>query len=161
MAKKDNEKKRSESIDWDAEEYIRTTKHAGWYVGLGIVTIGLVIFSLVLGWWSFTLLLVLSAVALVVYSVRPPRVLHYSLTNKGLSENGKLYSYDEYKNFGVVVDGKKSSIVLTPRKRFAPRVTVYFPNEDGEKIVDAFGMRLPMEEVRMDFLDKLVKILRI
>ena len=53
------------------------------------------------------------------------------------------------------------AIVLTQRKRFALRVTVYFPQKDGEKIVDAFGARLPMEEVKLDFLDKIVNFLRI
>ena len=31
----------------------------------------------------------------------------------------------------------------------------------GEEIVDAFGARLPMEEVKLDMLDKLIKFLRI
>ena len=51
--------------------------------------------------------------------------------------------------------------MLTPRKRFSPRVTVYFPEAQGEEIVDAFGARLPMEEVKLDMLDKLIKFLRI
>ncbi|MBQ3430805.1 hypothetical protein IJG20_01720 [Candidatus Saccharibacteria bacterium] len=150
-----------EIVNWDAKEYIQTEKNAWWYVGLVVVTILLGALSIYLKWWTFTALIVLSAVALVMYSVRPPRVLHYSLTNKGLSEGNRLYSYEEYKSFGVYQDGKHYAIMLTPRKRFSPRVAVYFPKESGEKIVDAFGARLPMEEVKLDFLDKLVKFLRI
>jgi hypothetical protein len=40
-------------------------------------------------------------------------------------------------------------------------MTVYFPEAEGEQIVDFFGERLPMEEVKLDFLDKLVRWLRI
>jgi hypothetical protein len=40
-------------------------------------------------------------------------------------------------------------------------MTVYFPEAQGEEIVDAFGARLPMEPVEMDLLDKLIKFLRI
>ena len=72
-----------------------------------------------------------------------------------------MYDYSEYRAFGVLQEEGNFAIVLTPRKRFSPRVTVYFPEERGEEIVDAFGARLPMEEVREDFLDKLVKFLRI
>jgi hypothetical protein len=38
---------------------------------------------------------------------------------------------------------------------------VYFPEKQGEEIVDMFGLRLPMEEVKLDMIDKLVRLLRI
>jgi hypothetical protein len=123
--------------------------------------LALVAISVLLQWWTFTILVVLSAIALIIYSVRPPRTLHYSLTSKGLSEGNNLYSYDDFRSFGVLNDDGNYAIVLTPRKRFSPRVMVFFPKESGEKIVDAFGARLPMEEVQLDFLDKIVKKLRI
>ena len=150
-----------EIVNWQAKEYIQREKNGGWYVGLVVVSLGLIALSVFLQWWTFTALVVLSAVCLVIYSVRPPRELHYSLSNKGLSEGNRLYDYAEYKSFGVLKEGTNFAIVLTPRKRFSPRVTVYFPEERGEEIVDAFGARLPMEEVKRDFLDKLVNFLRI
>lgn len=148
-------------VEWQAEEYISHEKNAGWYVGL--VAVGLVLsgVSVWFRWWSFTALIAVAVFALVVYSVRPPRKLRYALDSDGLVEGDKLYKYEDFKSFGVLRDGAHFAIVLTPRKRFSPAVTVYFPEASGEKIVDAFGMRLPMEEVRLDMLDKLVKFLRI
>ena len=148
-------------VNWEAEEYLQRKKGAGWYVGFVIVVLALVALSVVLKWWTFTALVVLSAVALLLYAVRPPRKLHYSLSSKGLSEGNNLYNYEDFKSFGMLQDGDKFAIILTPRKRFSPRVTVYFPQESGEEIIDAFGMRLPMEEVKLDFLDKIVRMLRI
>lgn len=150
-----------EIVNWEAEEYVQRDKGAGWYVGLIIISVGLVALAVVLQWWTFMILVILSAVALVIYSVRPPRMVHYSLSNKGLSEGSKLYDYENYRAFGVLKEEGKFAIVLTPRKRFSPRVIVYFPEEKGEEIVDAFGGRLPMEEVKKDFLDKIVNFLRI
>jgi len=148
-------------VNWEAEEYLQRSKGAGWYVGFVVVVLGLVALSIVLKWWTFTALVALSAVALLIYAVRPPRRLHYSLSDKGLSEGGRVYNYEDFKSFGVMQEGDKYAIMLTPKKRFSPRVTVYFPQESGEEIVDAFGMRLPMEEVKLDFLDKIVRMLRI
>ena len=88
-------------------------------------------------------------------------MLRYSLSNKGVCEGDKLYEYSEFKSFGILKEGEHFAIILTPRKRFSPRVTVYFPAAQGEEIVDAFGGRLPMEEVKLDALDKLIKFLRI
>ena len=150
-----------DTVNWDAQEYIQRDKNTSWYVGLVIVGLMFVALAVWLQWWTFVALVVLSVVALIIYSVRPPRTLHYSLGSKGLSEGNKLYKYEEYKSFGILKEGSNFAIVLTPYKRFAPRVTVYFPQECGEKIVDAFGVRLPMEEVKMDVLDKIVNFLRI
>ncbi len=157
MAKKTSD----EIINWDAKEYIPRDKNAGWYVGLAIVGLALIALGVFLKTITFIVLVVVSVAALIVYSVRPPRVLHYSLSNKGLSEGNTLYKYDDYKSFGVLKEEGNFAIVLTPRKRFALRVMVYFPQDEGEKIVDVFGSKLPMEEVKMDLLDKIVKFLRI
>ena len=127
----------SDAISWEAEEYIVRDKNTWWYVGL--IAVGL-LFSALAIWlqaWTFLAVIILSVVALIVYAMRPPRVLHYSLSNKGLSEGDKLYDYDEFKAFGILREGSNFAIVLTPRKRFSPRVTVYFPEMKGEAIVDA------------------------
>ena len=153
--------KNSSIVNWDATEYVQKHKSGGWYVGLALVGMGLVALSVWLQWWTFTALIILSVLALIVYSVRPPRTLHYSLSDKGLSEGDRLYAYSDYRSFGVLQDGGNYAIFLTPRKRFSARVVIYFPEDRGEEIVDAFGARLPMEEAKQDFLDKLVNFLHI
>ena len=87
--------------------------------------------------------------------------MKYAISGKGLKEGGRLRNFEDLKSFGVINDGGHYAIVLTPRKRFSPRVWVYFPEAQGEQIVDAFGARLTMEDVKLDFLDKLVRTLRI
>ncbi len=161
MVKKNSEKDSSKAINWKAKEYILREKNVGWYVGLAVVTLALAALAIWIQEYSFLVLVVLCAVVLVIYSVRPPRELHYSISSKGISEGNKLYNFDDFKAFGVLKEGKYFSIVLTPRKRFSPRQKIYFPEEKGEAIVDAFGHRLPMEEVKLDFLDKIVNFLRI
>ncbi|MBQ3306546.1 hypothetical protein IJH02_03920 [Candidatus Saccharibacteria bacterium] len=151
----------NDKISWEAQEYVQRSKNAGWYVGLVFIGLALAAGALFLGWWSFAILIVVSVFALIVYTVRPPRVLKYTLSDRGLAEGSRIYEYKNYKSFGVLKDGEHFAIVLTPRKRFSGRVTVYFPENQGEAIVDAFGARLPMEEVKLDFIDKLIKFLRI
>lgn len=150
-----------DTITWEAEEYFVRDKNNWWYVGLVAVTLVLMGLAVIAQAWTFLAVIVLSVVALLVYTLRPPRILHYVLDNEGLREGERLYTYTEFKAFGILREGNHFAIVLTPRKRFSPRVTVYFPQSQGEAIVDAFGARLPMEEVKLDLLDKLIKFLRI
>lgn len=148
-------------ITWEAHEYIQRDKNTGWYVAMILIAGGIVALAVWRGWWTFAALVVVCVISLILYSVRPPRKLHYVLNNEGLKEENKLYKFDEFKAFGIDKDDGYYMIVLISKKRFSPRVRVYFPQESGEKIVDMFGMRLPMEEVKPDFVDKIVKLLRI
>ena len=148
-------------INLQAEEYIARDKNASWYVILAVVTAALAAIAAVTQQWSFLALVIVAAFALVIYSLRKPRIIHYSLTDKGISEGNKLHEFEKFKSFGVLIEDGHCSIVLTPKERFAPRETIYFQEAQGEEIVDAFGAKLKMEEVKLDVLDKIVRFLRI
>ena len=150
-----------QEISWQAEEYIVRDRNAWWYVGLAIITIGLSVLSIFLGWWTFLILVILSAITILITVFRPPRRINYSLNNEGLTEDNTLHKYEDYKSFGILKEGQFFSAVLTPKKRFGLSTKVYFSKDNGEQIVDILGAHLPMEEVKLDFLDKIVNFLRI
>jgi hypothetical protein len=151
-----------EPVNWQAKEYIHHEKNAGWFVLFTLVVLVLLAVAILLmKSWTFAILVAVMAAAVVVYSRRPPRVLGYTLSAKGLYVGDKLYDFSEFKSFGVIRDGAEYSVMLIPTKRFMPGVTVYFPQEAGERIVDMLGARLPMEELHLDVVDKLVRKLRL
>ena len=154
-------KKELQDVSWEAQEYIEYDRNIWWYVCLFVIGIGLCVLSFFLGWWSFIALIIVCIIAILVTSIRPPRKIKYTLDKTGLTEGDKLHKYDEFRAFGILKEGSHFSAVLIPKKRFALQVKVYFPGDSGEAIVDALGARLPMEEVKLDFLDKIVNFLRI
>ena len=153
--------KTSESISWQAEEYIVRDRNTWWYIGLFVVGIALSVLAFFLKWWTFLALVILSVITILTSTFRPPRKIKYTLNNDGLKEGNNLHKYEDFKAFGILKDGSNFSAVLIPKKRFGLSVKVYFPEGSGEAIVDALGSRLPMEEVKLDFLDKIVNFLRI
>ena len=150
-----------QNVSWEATEYIERDHNTWWYVGLFAVGTGLCVLSFFLQWWSFIALVIVCIIAILVTSLRPPRKIQYSLDQNGLTEGGKLYKYEDFRAFGILKESSHFSAVLIPKKRFAIQVKVYFPGDSGEAIVDTLGARLPMEEVKLDFLDKIVNFLRI
>lgn len=150
-----------QDISWVAEEYVVRDHDAVWYLGLIIVGGGLSALAIWQNWWTFLILIILSIVAILVSNFRPPRKIQYSLSKDGLTEGEKLHKYENFKAFGILKENSHFSAVLIPKKRFSPAIKVYFPGDSGEGIVDALGARLPMEEVKLDFLDKIVNFLRI
>ena len=148
-------------ISWEAEEYIVRDHNAIWYIGLFVIAAGLGILAVFLGWWTCLILIILSVVAILISTLRPPRKISYELNKDGLKEGERLHSFENFKAFGILKENSNFSAVLIPKKRFGLSVKVYFPGGSGEAIVDYLGARLPMEEVKIDFLDRIVNFLRI
>ena len=150
-------------VTWTAQEYVHSERNGWWFVLFILVVLALVAASIfLLQSWSFSALIVVMAVALVIYIRRPPRILTYALSPlQGLYVGERLYHFEEFKAFGLIQDGPHYSIMLIPRKRFASGVSVFFPDEAGERIVDILGQRLPMENLKLDVVDAIVRKLRL
>lgn len=148
-------------VSWQAEEYITKDHNTSWYVGLAIITIALGALAVFLQGWTFLALVIISAITVLVYSLRPPRKLSYKLDDKGLTEGKTHYPYEDFRAFGILKEDRHYSAILIPKKRLGLSVKVYFPEGSGEAIVDQLGAHLPMEEVHLDVLDKIVNFLRI
>ncbi|MBQ2623236.1 hypothetical protein IJG12_02850 [Candidatus Saccharibacteria bacterium] len=148
-------------ISWQAEEYITREHNVGWYFGLFGIGLALSALAFFLKSWTFLALIVVSIIAILISISRPPRKIQYTLEEDGLKEGEKLHKFEDFKAFGILKEDSHFSAVLIPKKRFGLSVKIYFPGDSGEAIVDALGARLPMEEVKLDFLDKIVNFLRI
>ena len=150
-------------VTWQAQEYVHMDKSPVWFVVFVIVVLALIAVDVfILKSWTFSALVIVMAVAVIIYTRRPPRELTYALSAKqGLYVGERLYHFDEFKAFGLIRDGDHHSIMLIPTKRFSPGVSVYFPEASGEQIVDVLGKLLPMEELKLDVIDVLVRKLRL
>lgn len=149
------------AVTWVAHEYLHQEKGKTWFIVFAVIMATLFGLAIFLQQWSFAVLIVVIVAVIVVSSKRPPRELTYSLTDDGLTIDGKLNSFDSFKAFGVIRDGEAFSVMLIPTQRFQPGVTVYFPEESGEAIVDMLGSRLPMKDLRLDVVDRIVRLLRL
>jgi hypothetical protein len=150
-------------VNWAAHEYIDAERSSLWYVGFVIVTLAFIALDIfILKSYTFSAAIIVMAVTLLIYSRRPPREIQYTLSaNQGLFIGERMYRFDEFKAFGIIKDGDHNSIMLIPIKRFSAGVSVYFPEEEGEKIVDILGKRLPIKQIKLDLVDTLVRRLRL
>jgi len=150
-------------VHWTASEYIHEEKNGLWFILFAIVALAFIAVDILfLNSYTFSVLVIVMAVAVVIYSRRPPRVIKYTLSgDQGLYVGENLYHFSEFKSFSLIKDDQHNSIMLIPIKRFAPGVSVYFPEEVGEEIVDILGARLPMEMLKLDLIDIIIRKLRL
>jgi len=150
-------------VYWSATEYIPQEKGGLWFAIFAVVAVALIVADIL--WiksYTFSVLVVVMAATVVVLSLRPPRNIEYTLSgDQGLYVGEVLHHFSEFKSFSLIQDNGQNSIMLIPVKRFSLGVSVYFPNEAGEKIVDILGARLPMENRKLDVIDVIVRKLRL
>lgn len=150
------------AIQWQAPEYLSGDRTPMWFIGFwGVVAVFMAIAALLIKSWTFVVLIPVMAAALMIYTHRPARYMTYVVSNKGLYINEQIHPLNEFRSFGVVQDEAMPALVFTPVKRFRPALTVYFPSEIGEQLVDFLGVRMPMQEAHVDAFDKLVRKLHL
>lgn len=151
-----------EPIAWTAPEGVKVHRELWWYVAFGVVLIGLMALAiLVFKSPTFAILLPIMTVALFLLSEKTPQNINYAISPKGVYVGDKLYDFSEFRAFGITRESNQHSAILLPVKRFSPGLTLYFSEKEGEKIVDMLGARLPMQEIKPDALEKLIRMIKL
>lgn len=148
-------------LSWEASEYVHHEKRTIWFVWVllaALILLGISIF--LLQSITFSVLVIVMTIALLVYAVRPPHIMRYQLSHYGIRINDKTFRFHDFRYFGVIEEGPLISAVMIPVKRFLPAVNLYFPTEQADEIVDILGSNLPMEDVEPDAVEKMMHKLR-
>ena len=136
------------------------TKTKKWYIiviaGALALSAGLAVFQ---QWFSIPVVIAMAA-AIIVYGARPPRTLNYSLDDHGITIEGKVYPYTQFRSFAVVQDVAWHSIDLEPTQRFMPRLTILFDNDDFAVIVNLLSGYLPEVDRSPDWIEQLSRYLK-
>lgn len=150
------------SIEWQAHEYVDHSRGASWYMGLIVIAIILAaaIYFLTKDYIA-SVIVVVTAIVIAVFSMQKPREVTYNLGADGLRINEKLYLYGHFKSFAVVREEGSASINLIPTKRFLPAISLYFEPGLETRIVQILGRHLPYEEHDPDRLDRISRRLRL
>lgn len=148
-------------LTWEASEYVMHSKSSAWFIGLGVITLALA----ALLWFALhdylaIVVLLLMAVAVIVYAVRRPHTLQYSISDDDIVVGHREFHYDEFRSFSIMKEGGLYSVVLLPTKRFAPAISIYFPEEHAEIITELLSRHLPHEEREPDIIDRITQSLR-
>ena len=152
----------TQPFSWQATEGRQVSRGVIWYVMLGVISIGLMALAIfIFKSITFAVLLVVIDIAVIVLTGKPPRSINYGISPKGIYVADRLYDFSEFRAFGVIDEPGNPSIIVLPVKRFSTGVTLYFNIEDGERIVDMLGARLPLQEVKLDLLEKVIRLIKL
>ena len=145
-------------LSWTASEFVENQKPQGWYATLavGAVLVSGVLYFLV----RDIVTVVVVAVAAILFGItgaRKPRSMSYSVNNTGIQIGEKSFPYASFKSFSLIEEGAIDSIQLLPLKRLMPPISLYFPPEQEQVILETLAAYLPHEDRAHDPIDRLMK----
>jgi hypothetical protein len=148
------------SYAWQASEYVFHSKSAGWYVILLLITAVLCGVLAFFQQWLSIAVVVVMALAVIIYTRKEPRELNYGIGDGGVEVSGRLMHYGEFRSYSIMEEVSWHSIDLEPAKRFVPRLTLLCENDDIEEIEQILSTHLPREDRQLDWIERATRRLR-
>jgi hypothetical protein len=149
-------------LSWETSEYIEHDRNAMWYVAfVGITFLFAGASILLLHEWLGAVVLVLMAIAVLMFTRREPKTLQCSLQGNGINIGDRFYPYGSFRSFSLVSDGALQSLEFDPLKRFMPRLSVYIAPGAENKVLGVLASRLPQGDREQDAVDRLARKLKI
>ena len=118
-----------ELLTWEASEYEHRERGPDWFWAVGIVGIGLVVTTVILGNVLFAVLLVVAVGALLLQALKRPRVISFGVGERGVRVENTLYPYSTLESFWVKDDAPPQLLVKS-EKPFAPLLIIPLGDND-------------------------------
>lgn len=146
-------------ISWTASEFIANHKSPGWYLGFFVV-IGIIVSLILLLTKDWISAIAITLVGILFASIanRKPRQLPYLVNNQGVSVGSRFYPYSSFKSFALIHEGAIGSVNFMPLQRLQAELTIYFPPEEEDAIIEVLAEHLPNDQRAAErTLDKFIK----
>ena len=113
-----------EYIAWDALEYEYREKSADWFWAVGVIALAAAVTAAILGNVLFAVLIVVGAAALAIHAVREPLVVHFAISERGVSVGKTLYPWKTLDSFWVETRDGNPRIIMKSQKVFMPFLVI-------------------------------------
>jgi len=89
-------------IEWDFPEFIKERKSKLWYLGVAIILVLLLLYSIMTVNYLFVIILFLSVFIIVYQFFQEPRQVNVKIAQDGIIIDNDFYPYKLLKNFWII-----------------------------------------------------------
>lgn len=147
------------SVYWEAPEHTHIEKTQDWFWLLGIIAVTGAVVAIVFGNTLFGLVIVLGAVTMALVGVKPPRVISFEVSGRGIRIEDTLYPYATLHSFYLDEESPAPQLILKSKKLFVSLIIVPIPAEYADHIDTLLAERLPEEHLEEPLSHQLLEYL--
>jgi hypothetical protein len=154
-------KSRPEKISWQHYEHAHVERTIDWFWIVGIVAFGAVVLSLYFKNFLFALIIILFTAISFAHVIRPPRLLTFQISRKGVRAGNTLHPYSMIDSFWIEDTEYDDKILFKTKKPMSPLIVIPFDSTqtDPETIrdllldfVDEEELEEPLYQIIMEWL---------
>lgn len=138
----------SPEVVWEALEYPHIEKNNDWYWALGILAIAGAAAAFVSGNVLFGVVILLGAATMALHSLRPPRVITYAITARGIHIGTRTYPFNTLASYCLnESDLRGPQLIVKPAQLFITYLILPVPEEELDAVETLLQKRLAAEEL--------------
>ena len=135
-----------EKISWQHYEHAHKERTIDWFWIVGIVAFGAVILSLFFKNFLFALIIILFTAISFMLITRPPRLLTFEISRKGVRAGHILHPYSMLESFWIEDTEYDDKILFKSKKPLSPLIIIPFDSTQTNPEV--------LRDLLLDFLDE-------
>lgn len=154
----------TEYLSWDIFEYPKYERGRWWYLGMGVLGGGLLIYSVTSANFLFALIIIMFALVTYLSSVTEPKKIRFVLTDNGILMGRTFYMYRDLSRFWFIYEPPEvRSLYLEFKNSLRPRVTVDLVHMNPNQVRQVLGnfVREDFNEDDEPFSDFVGRVLKI
>lgn len=133
-------------LEWEAHEYVHTDKSTDWYWSVGLIAITLAVIAILMHNLLFAVVIIVATAALLMLSVRKPRLIKFEINSRGVVIDDLLYPYSTLDSFWVEDKFFVDKLILKSQKPLMPLIVIPFTDINPEEMRDTMLQYLHEEE---------------
>ncbi len=148
-----------DKIEWSAPEYKHKEKSVDFIWTIGLVALVSCIVALWLKNYLFSVFIFISGVTLILFSIRHPQDVNFSIETKGLTLGKDKYTWKKIKGFNIKNEDGVAVLLVEIDKYLLPVYTIPLPIDKVDQVRESLLKVTKSKELEesksMIFMEKL------
>ena len=150
-------------FSWEIAQYEKRDRTRLWYLGMGVLGIALIIYSIIVGNFLFALIILLVAFILFVREYSEANNVALQITEDGLLLGPDFYPYKDLSEFYIIYEPPEIKQLYIKTKRIGPNLSIPLtdvnPIELREQLLKYLDEDLGIEHQELsDSIERLFKL---
>jgi hypothetical protein len=147
------------TIEWQAPEYTHKERSADFLWTIGLVALVGAIIAIFMANYVFAIFILVSGGCLILFTVRPPEDISFSISNDGIKMGKDMHSWKNIKSFNIKDSTPYDKLLIETTRKFLPIYTIPMPSAFSDEARESLLKIIPNAEIEesasMLFMEKL------
>jgi hypothetical protein len=146
-------------ITWTGHEYLHFEKTSEWFWALGLISVAGSVTALIFGNVLFAILILIAAFVLAIFAAREPNEVTFTLSQRGLRIDDKMYPFKAFESFGIeeFSPNHMHKLILEPKHIYALSIIIPLEGVDSDEVHDFLLNFLPEEDHEEPLIHKIME----